>query len=70
MGVQITKYLGDYAKLGYYRSFSPDPKATYMWFSLKFVGNTFLRFTRYGDGSMGTGLRFSDLFGNPYMESF
>jgi hypothetical protein len=66
MGVQIEKYLGDYAKIGYYHSFSPNPKATYMWASLKFVDNSFLRFTRYADGTLSASMRFSETFGSPY----
>jgi len=68
MGVQVQKYLGDVAKVGYRWTFSPDPKATYWWASVRFVYGSFLRFVRYSDGSIATSLRFLQNFGSPYLK--
>ena len=65
MGVRIQKYIGDLAKVGYYWSFSNNPKATYMWGSLRLLGG-FFRVIRYSDGSKAAVFRFSGGLGNPY----
>jgi hypothetical protein len=66
MGVQVEKYFGDLAKIGYHWSMSPDPKATYFWSSVRFLNGNFLRFTRYSDNTFSVGLRFFYRFGSPY----
>ncbi len=66
MGVQVEKYFGDLAKIGYHWSMSPDPKATYFWTSVRFLNGNFLRFTRYSDNTFSVGLRFFYRFGSPY----
>ncbi len=66
VGVDIEKFFGDFARLGYRWMPSKDPKATYLWGSMRFLFNSFLRFVRYSDGSTAATLRFSKELGLPF----
>ncbi len=66
MGVEVKKYFGDYAKAGYRKVFSRDPKESYWWASLKFLYGSYLRFSRYEDDTYSLSLRFLTEWGSPY----
>ena len=65
-GVRIEKDFGDLASLGYNWQPSTNPKDTYFWGSTRFLYDSFLRFTRYSDGSTALTLRLLKEFGSPF----
>ncbi|NPB04883.1 MAG: hypothetical protein GXO08_00650 [Aquificae bacterium] len=66
VGVEVEKFLGDYARLGYRWLPSKNPKATYLWGSLRFIYDSFLRAVRYSDGSTAASVRLSREWGLPF----
>ena len=66
VGVDIEKYFDDLAVIGYHWLPSANPKATYVWGSVRFFGNTFLRGVRYSNGATSFLLRFAEEFGLPF----
>ena len=66
VGVDIEKRFDDIAKIGYHWFPSPNPKSTYLWGSMKFFYNTYLRGVRYSDGSNSLLIRFAKEFGLPF----
>ena len=66
VGVDIQKHFDDIAAVGYHWLPTPNPKGTYLWGSMKFLYNTFIRGTRYADGSVSTSVRFAAEFGTPF----
>ncbi|HIO41797.1 MAG TPA: hypothetical protein EYN34_02785 [Aquifex sp.] len=66
VGVNIEKHFDDFATVGYHWMPSPNPKATYLWGSVKFFYNTFFRGVRYADGTLSLVVRFAREFGLPF----
>jgi len=66
VGIDIEKQFDDIAKIGYHWFPSPNPKSTYLWGSMRFLYNTYLRGIRYSDGSKSLLLRFAKEFGFPF----
>ena len=66
VGVDIEKRFDDIGAVGYHWFPSPNPKATYVWGSLRFFYNSMMRAIRYSDGSTSLTLRFAKEFGLPF----
>lgn len=66
VGIDIEKYFDDFAAIGYHWLPSVNPKATYIWGSVRFFGNTFLRGVRYSNGATSLLIRFTKEFGLPF----
>ena len=66
VGITVEKFFGNTALIGYHWVPSTDPKATYLWGSVRFLFNSFLRFVRYSDGTISTNVRFLNDFGLPH----
>ena len=66
VGVNIEKHFDDFAAVGYHWMPSPNPKATYLWGSVKFFYNTFFKGVRYADGTLSFVVRFAREFGLPF----
>jgi hypothetical protein len=66
LGFSVEKDFRDFAKIGYNWAPLPDPRATYLWGSLKFLFGSHFRISRYLDGTISTYMLFSKDFGFPF----
>jgi hypothetical protein len=65
-GVDIEKQFSNYLRMGYHWLPSNNPKSTYLWGSMRFLFNSFLRLQRYADSSESLTIRFFKTFGKPF----